>query len=921
MSRTIQLRRDAAASWTSVNPVLAQGELAYETDTDKFKIGDGTTAWTSLDYILDTAAIDPNITATSVNTNTLQVAGIGYPTADGTSNQVLTTNGLGVLSFQDSGSSSFDGAYSSLSGQPSLFDGAYSSLTGQPSLFDGAYSSLTGSPSIPVSLTDLSISDGTANQVLTTNGSGSFTFADAAASASSGVSLEATGHGSITDGDPLIVNSDGTVSSVGVALGVADINELTSYTSISGVSSGFCVRIPGTTTAIVGLYGTYLSNSQLITNLINIDSDGVITKLSPDYDGSASTSTGQSNVATGTTNANSFIAYWDTNLNKLVLGYTKSSNNSGKLYVNTCTPGSNSLAWGTATELGQIGVGLFAEITASANNPTTNEAMFTVEGTQNGANSKKQTLYKLSHNGSSFNYNHIGDFAFGSNSSDSQFSPCITYVPWTNSYAIMTNRRVDVNDNRIELYVVSGSIGSPNQFVIDNSSSLTMKAGRIVADTVNQKLLVIYYHSTTDNSPFKVQYATVLSNNSTFPSQTPVEIPTPFHPRYKIATSDDNKTTFTMSGFSSSNVDSNTTSKNVARDIKFDTNPDRITVSNEYQFAPPDSDLTRVLTISVGLSDRILVSLSKGTPVTTRLLSIQQSQVIPNLTSENFVGISSGSYTDGATVSFNTSGNIDNSQTGLTAGQAYYIKTDGTISTSPDTPKVFAGVALSATKLLIAKNDSVPSYNDLSNLPSLFDGSYGSLTGAPSIPASLTDVGITDGTANQVLTTNGSGGFSFQTVSQASAEWDSQDVSLDGNSSITVIGIPIGVRQVIIGFRGQAGPSNILIQLGDTNGIQTSGYDSFGIRVNGTIISSTATSTSGFILRGMTSMQEGSIILSLIDAASNRWGMNSNLGGGSNTEMCISTGGGQIGAALSQIKISAVSGNFDAGSQIGVSYL
>ena len=204
---------------------------------------------------------------------------------------------------------------------------------------------------------------------------------------------------------------------------------------------------------------------------------------------------------------------------------------------------------------------------------------------------------------------------------------------------------------------------------------------------------------------------------------------------------------------------------------------------------------------------------------------------------------------------------------------------------------------------------------------SSFDGAYSSLSGKPSIPVSLTDLSISDGTANQVLTTNGSGGFSFQTVSQASAEWEAQDVSLAGNSSVTVTGIPIRVRQVIIGFRGQAGSSNILIQLGDTNGIQTSGYDSFGIRVNGTMISSTATSTSGFILRGMTSMQEGSIILSLIDAASNRWGMNSNLGGGSNIEMCISTGGGYISAALSQIKISAVSGNFDPGSQIGVSYL
>lgn len=46
----IQLRRDTLANFTSVNPVLAEGEMAYETDTKKFKIGDGTTTYTSLDY-------------------------------------------------------------------------------------------------------------------------------------------------------------------------------------------------------------------------------------------------------------------------------------------------------------------------------------------------------------------------------------------------------------------------------------------------------------------------------------------------------------------------------------------------------------------------------------------------------------------------------------------------------------------------------------------------------------------------------------------------------------------------------------------------------------------------------------------------------------------------------------------------------
>ena len=43
----------------------------------------------------------------------------------------------------------FDGAYDSLSGKPTLFDGAYDSLSGKPTLFDGAYSSLTGKPTIP----------------------------------------------------------------------------------------------------------------------------------------------------------------------------------------------------------------------------------------------------------------------------------------------------------------------------------------------------------------------------------------------------------------------------------------------------------------------------------------------------------------------------------------------------------------------------------------------------------------------------------------------------------------------------------------------------------------------------------------------------------------------------------------------------
>lgn len=50
MATLIQQRRGTAATWTTVNPVLAAGEMGFETDTKKFKFGDGTSTWTALAY-------------------------------------------------------------------------------------------------------------------------------------------------------------------------------------------------------------------------------------------------------------------------------------------------------------------------------------------------------------------------------------------------------------------------------------------------------------------------------------------------------------------------------------------------------------------------------------------------------------------------------------------------------------------------------------------------------------------------------------------------------------------------------------------------------------------------------------------------------------------------------------------------------
>jgi len=58
MAIKIQLRRGTASEWTSANPVLMQGEMGVETDTLKVKLGNGTTAWTSLPYFTQGAKGD-----------------------------------------------------------------------------------------------------------------------------------------------------------------------------------------------------------------------------------------------------------------------------------------------------------------------------------------------------------------------------------------------------------------------------------------------------------------------------------------------------------------------------------------------------------------------------------------------------------------------------------------------------------------------------------------------------------------------------------------------------------------------------------------------------------------------------------------------------------------------------------------------
>ena len=92
MAARIQIRRDTSSNWTSANPTLNSGELGLETNTNKIKVGNGSTAWNSLAYTI-------------------------YPLSfSDLLNKPTTIAGYGITD-------AFDGAFSSLTGRPTTLAG------------------------------------------------------------------------------------------------------------------------------------------------------------------------------------------------------------------------------------------------------------------------------------------------------------------------------------------------------------------------------------------------------------------------------------------------------------------------------------------------------------------------------------------------------------------------------------------------------------------------------------------------------------------------------------------------------------------------------------------------------------------------------------------------------------------------------
>jgi hypothetical protein len=90
MATIQQQKRGTSDRWSALDPVLAAGEIGYETDTIKFKIGDGSTPWSSLSYFSTTSGGGGSGTVTSVD--------LSVPTGLTVSGNPVTTSGTLAIS-------------------------------------------------------------------------------------------------------------------------------------------------------------------------------------------------------------------------------------------------------------------------------------------------------------------------------------------------------------------------------------------------------------------------------------------------------------------------------------------------------------------------------------------------------------------------------------------------------------------------------------------------------------------------------------------------------------------------------------------------------------------------------------------------------------------------------------------------------
>jgi len=168
------------------------------------------------------------------------------------------------------------------------------------------------------------------------------------------------------------------------------------------------------------------------------------------------------------------------------------------------------------------------------------------------------------------------------------------------------------------------------------------------------------------------------------------------------------------------------------------------------------------------------------------------------------------------------------------------------------------------------------------------------------------------------VTINGSAGVTTNSGAVYNGIASGTAVSASG-TSVDFTSIPSWVKRITVMFDGvsTSGTSPVQVQLGDSGGIETTGYVSTVASINGTSAGS-GSSTAGYLLENTGVAAAANIrsgVMSIVNISGNTWVSNNIV---SETTAIVAWGGGtkNLSATLDRIRITTANGTdtFDAGS-------
>ena len=471
-------------------------------------------------------------------------------------------------------------------------------------------------------------------------------------------SFTATASGAIADGDPILINSNGTVSAVsGVIEAVGSAAEFE-----SGITYSPRTAFDSNSNKVVFAYRDG-SNSSYGTAVVGTVSGSSITFGTP--------------VVFHSANTTNSVPVFDPDTNQVVIAFNDAADGIGEAIVGAVS--GTSMTFGSPTMFDTQGVGATG---MDACYDTTNDKVVIVyRDDPNNNNDGAAIVGTVSGTSISFGSSVVFDSTNGVEEPRCAFD--------ANAGKVVVAYRDGFNATAIVGTVSGTGISFGSKVDIDTGNTNTKD---VAYDPDTQKVVVL--HSSSSITGVAASVGTVSGTSISFGTAAQVVSAgvsaenggltyDTFADKFVYAFLGASKGELVTFGVSGTDI--------VTVSSKF-----TFTSNNIYNADPVfDSNANKVVIAYRDVSDS-----EKGKAVVYTTGST-------NLTdADQFVGFSNGAYADGSTATVQIIGSIDDAQSGLTAGTKYYVQIDGSLGTTAATPSVVAGTAISATKIIIKPSNA-----------------------------------------------------------------------------------------------------------------------------------------------------------------------------------------------------------------------